>query len=237
MMHIPAALLERVVDVLAPEQVWLFGSRSRGEARDDSDWDLLAVLPDDAPDDRFDPEVIWRSVVASQPLPVDLIPVRRQDFVEMRKYAGSLCRTVALEGEQIYGDPVPPNPFVLGLLDAAAEDLVAAERLLTDPPSRLAEFHLQQAAEKLAKAVMSARGQHATREHRLQLLSNTLAVGDPWRTRLAAVAHLDRFATAFRYPGTSGRLAAARAVDQSRADLAQLRAWLDEARREVGIGR
>lgn len=232
MAGVPRRLLERTVATLAPEQVWLFGSRNRGDAREESDWDLLAVLPDDAPDERLDPDRIWRDVVAAQPFPADVIPVRRREFEEMRQYAGSLCRTVALEGRQVYGEAVPPSPVVLGYLQAVGEDLDAAERLLAAPASRLAEYHLQQAAEKLAKAVMSARGLHATREHRLQLLSETLAVGDPWRTRFAALAHLDRFATT-----TSGRLPPARPVAESQADLAQLRAHLAEARQEVGIGR
>jgi hypothetical protein len=35
------SLLERIVARLAPEEVWLFGSRAEGRARPDSDYDLL----------------------------------------------------------------------------------------------------------------------------------------------------------------------------------------------------
>jgi predicted nucleotidyltransferase len=47
---IPAAMIARILDVLHPEQVWLFGSRARGEARADSDWDFMAILFDGAPE-------------------------------------------------------------------------------------------------------------------------------------------------------------------------------------------
>lgn len=234
---VPRELLDRVVAGLHPEQVWLFGSRGRGDARPDSDWDLLAVLPDDAPDHLLDGAHVWRAVVAPQRLPVDLISVRRSEFDEMRRFAGSLCRTVALEGRQVYGEPVPPNPVTLGYLRAAAEDLEAARRLTSPPASRLADFHVQQAAEKLAKAVLTARGVHATREHRLQLLAEALPEGEPWRARLEALAHVDRFATAFRYPGTSGRLPTGRPPEETLADVERISAWVAEAESEAGIGR
>ncbi len=38
-------LLARVVEVMNPLEVWLFGSRAEGRARPDSDYDLLVVLP------------------------------------------------------------------------------------------------------------------------------------------------------------------------------------------------
>lgn len=48
-------LVARIVRDAAPLDIWLFGSRARGDARADSDWDLLVVLPDDAEDDLLDP--------------------------------------------------------------------------------------------------------------------------------------------------------------------------------------
>ncbi|HEX8106203.1 MAG TPA: nucleotidyltransferase domain-containing protein [Kofleriaceae bacterium] len=45
---VPPEMIARIVEVLHPEQVWLFGSRARGEARADSDWDFMAILADDA---------------------------------------------------------------------------------------------------------------------------------------------------------------------------------------------
>jgi len=47
-----AELLRRLVAAYLPERVYLFGSRARGEARPDSDYDLLLVVPDDAPPER-----------------------------------------------------------------------------------------------------------------------------------------------------------------------------------------
>jgi predicted nucleotidyltransferase len=47
-------MIARIVEVLHPEQVWLFGSRERGEARVDSDWDFMTIVANDAPEQDLD---------------------------------------------------------------------------------------------------------------------------------------------------------------------------------------
>jgi len=41
----PPGVIKRIVELLEPEEVWLFGSRARETHGPDSDWDFLAVLP------------------------------------------------------------------------------------------------------------------------------------------------------------------------------------------------
>jgi HEPN domain-containing protein len=89
---------------------------------------------------------------------------------------------------------------IAAYLEEVAEDLDAARRLLEPPPNRFAAFHLQQAAEKLVKAVRLHRGLQATKEHNLEVLINELPEGDPWRERLTELEFLSAFATAYRYP-------------------------------------
>ncbi len=55
-----ASLLALIVEECAPEQVWLFGSRARGTAGPESDWDLLVVVPDETDESRFDPLYAWQ---------------------------------------------------------------------------------------------------------------------------------------------------------------------------------
>ncbi len=52
-------LLAALVHRFAPEAVWLFGSRARGDHRLDSDWDLVLALSDDALEEDLDPLAAW----------------------------------------------------------------------------------------------------------------------------------------------------------------------------------
>jgi uncharacterized protein len=98
---VPILLLSRLIEAMRPEQIWLFGSRARGEARPTSDWDLLVVLPDEATDDELDLMHAWQAVRDLR-IPADVILVRRSEFEEVRDHAGTLVRTVVGEGRRIY---------------------------------------------------------------------------------------------------------------------------------------
>ncbi|HVV84031.1 MAG TPA: nucleotidyltransferase domain-containing protein [Kofleriaceae bacterium] len=101
--NLPTGVLERIVEVLAPEQVWLFGSRARETHGPDSDWDLMAVLPDDAPEHRLDLAAVWSDLRELRRLRVEVIPIRRRDFEEERTVRGELAEAVAREGRILYG--------------------------------------------------------------------------------------------------------------------------------------
>jgi hypothetical protein len=45
---------------LKATEVWVFGSRARGDHRPDSDWDLFVLVPDDLPENDFNPMVSWQ---------------------------------------------------------------------------------------------------------------------------------------------------------------------------------
>ena len=77
---IPPSVIERIVEVLDPEEIWLFGSRARQTHGPDSDWDLLAILSDAAPDRKLDLAAVWGDLRDLRRLRVEVIPIRRRDF-------------------------------------------------------------------------------------------------------------------------------------------------------------
>src|SRR5438034_11696817 len=44
-----AEIVRRLVEAYHPERIYLFGSHARGEAGPDSDYDLMVIVPNDAP--------------------------------------------------------------------------------------------------------------------------------------------------------------------------------------------
>ena len=87
----------------------------------------------------------------------------------------------------------------------AREDLVVARKLITDHP-RHAAFHIEQAAEKLLKAVLSAEGIFFTASHQLGALAELLPADHIWRADMMAFDVYTTYATAPRYPRPGGEM-------------------------------
>lgn len=86
--RVPAELLDSVVAYFHPRRVVLFGSLARGDARSDSDIDLLVILDDDAPREKL---TLAAGYAARQSYrhSADVIPCREAVFERKRKIAGT----------------------------------------------------------------------------------------------------------------------------------------------------
>ena len=95
-------LPDRVVAAMRPEAVYLFGSRARGEARPDSDYDLLVVVPDDSPKERRGLRT-GCEIRRDPGVPADVVPCRRSVFERRRRQVGTLSHKAVREGRLIHG--------------------------------------------------------------------------------------------------------------------------------------
>jgi uncharacterized protein len=100
---LPPGVLEHIVAALDPDEVWLFGSRARQTHGPDSDWDLLAILPDSASDEQLDLVAVWGQLRELRRHRVEVIPIRRREFEDARTTPGELAESVAREGHVVYG--------------------------------------------------------------------------------------------------------------------------------------
>lgn len=100
-LSIISPILARIVERLGPEEIWLFGSRAEGRARPDSDYDLLAVLPDQAPEADLDLVRAWE-LTCGFGVPADLIPCTRSEFELEKTEAGTLASAAFRRGRRIY---------------------------------------------------------------------------------------------------------------------------------------
>ena len=96
-----AEVVRRLIAVYDPGRVYLFGSRARGEAGLDSDYDLLLVVPDTAPPERrrsrLTHETLWGTGIAAA-----VLVWTRERFDSRLILKTSLPATVLREGKLLY---------------------------------------------------------------------------------------------------------------------------------------
>lgn len=95
-----AQMVVRIVDRFDPERIILFGSVARGNARLDSDVDLLVVMPVEG--SRRDKAVEIGVVVNDIPVPKDIVVTTPEDFEWRKDVVGTIERPAAREGRLIY---------------------------------------------------------------------------------------------------------------------------------------
>jgi HEPN domain-containing protein len=91
------------------------------------------------------------------------------------------------------------------LVELARRDLAAATTLSKTDLGNAA-FHLQQAAEKLAKAVLEIEGIESGNSHHIGALAAMLPADHVFRTDLVDFDRFSGFATQIRYPRPGGGL-------------------------------
>lgn len=97
-----ASLIQMCKEDLRAVQIWLFGSRARGEQHDNSDWDIMAIVEDDTPDEVVNPLNVWR-VAKRSGVDTDLIAVRKNEFLDAKDAVTTLSHQVSEEGVLLYG--------------------------------------------------------------------------------------------------------------------------------------
>ena len=95
-----AEITQRIVAISDPQQIILFGSQARGDARPDSDLDLL-VVKEEVESPRAEAARIYRAL-AGLSIPVDIV-VARSDYVRRhRDVVGTVVRPALREGRVLY---------------------------------------------------------------------------------------------------------------------------------------
>ena len=98
---VPEELLRPVVTYFNPKRVILFGSQANGRADSDSDFDLMVVVDDDTPQERFS----WQARYEARRnyhRAVDLLLCRESVFAAKARIPATLAHTVANEGVIVY---------------------------------------------------------------------------------------------------------------------------------------
>ncbi|HSW43580.1 MAG TPA: nucleotidyltransferase domain-containing protein [Patescibacteria group bacterium] len=90
----------RIVRRFRPDRIVLFGSQVRGDARLDSDADLLVVIPGNA--HRRHTEAAIYGSLAGIPLGTDVVVVHPEDITRGADLVGTILGPVLREGRTVY---------------------------------------------------------------------------------------------------------------------------------------
>jgi len=96
-----AEIVRRLVDAYQPEQIYLFGSRAREDARPDSDYDVLVLLAESNEPSYVRPRKGYHALFGSG-ASVDLLVWTQDEFDYWLPAAASLPATVRREGRLLY---------------------------------------------------------------------------------------------------------------------------------------
>ena len=242
-------MIRTIVDEVDPEQVILFGSRARGDARPDSDVDILVVEsePFGPGRSRRAEEVRISRALPATPVGRDILVYSRDD---MEKWRGSLNHVAARalrEGRMLYtrewDGPSPtsrpchareddqPRPDVdqARLLLGMADGDLGALRVMRDPADVTDEifgFHVQQAAEKCFKAWIAMLGEEYPLTHDLGELIDAVRRRDATVSQHDHLATFNSFAVQYRYarfPENAGPIDRPAAIRQVEALMQRVR--------------
>jgi len=94
-------IVKRLVETYEPLRIYLFGSCARGDTGPDSDYDLMMIVPDDAPPERKRAKLaydsLWGTGVAA-----DVVVWTAGRFTRRSSVVTSLPATVLREGRLLY---------------------------------------------------------------------------------------------------------------------------------------
>jgi HEPN domain-containing protein/predicted nucleotidyltransferase len=217
-----------IIDRLAPFspiRIYVFGSRGRGDGREDSDVDLLVVL-DRRDGDDVGTEV--RRALDGLPFAKDIVTATPELIEQRGDTPGLIYRKALREGTVIYGvDERDADVW----LRYAQEDLDAAQLVAERHgfAPRVACYHAEQAAEKAFKALLVAEGQDVILTHDLRVLRDLLAPGSRAAALDVDLAWLSEWHIKGRYPGDWGEAS----QEDARAAIEAARAIVEAARKDT----
>lgn len=96
-----AEIVSRIIAAYHPLRIYLFGSKAQGKDGPDSDYDLLTMVPDDAPQEKRRARLAYQ-VLRGTGVAADVLVWTEGAFWRRARVTASLPATVLREGKLIY---------------------------------------------------------------------------------------------------------------------------------------
>ena len=217
------ATCDDIVREFAPLQVILFGSYAYGTPTEDSDVDLLVVMP--IPKSEFRNKAVEIRQRIPYRFSMDLLVRSPEEIAYRVSYNDWFLREITEKGELLHGSnthcilekPADTqnsiakerecmNPLTLEWIEKAEEDYNSAKWLQQspNPVHNSICFHVQQCIEKYLKAWLQEANISFSKTHDLQeLLDLIVSTVSAWQTWKPGFKIISTYAVDSRYPGDS----------------------------------
>ena len=96
-----AEIVGRLIEAYRPERIYLFGSKARGDEGPDSDYDLMVVVPDEAPPERRRSRLAYE-VLRGTRTATDVVVCTRSWFDARLHLRASFPSTIVREGKLLH---------------------------------------------------------------------------------------------------------------------------------------
>ena len=92
--------VRRLVEALRPTRIVLFGSRARGDAHEDSDYDLAVILESDRP--WYERETAAYKALRGLGLPIEVTALTPTELSKERGFPGAFGDDLERDGRVLY---------------------------------------------------------------------------------------------------------------------------------------
>ncbi len=215
------ATCDDIVREFAPLQVFLFGSYAYGTPTEDSDVDLLVVMP--IPKSEFRNKAVEIRQRIPYRFSMDLLVRSPEEIAYRVSYNDWFLREITEKGELLHGSNANynienpkntsnlvkeekryMNPLTLEWIQKAENDYAAVQQLLlaSNPLHDIICFHVQQCIEKYLKAWLQEANIPFSKTHDLpELLELIVPTVSIWQTWEPDFKIISTYAVDSRYPG------------------------------------
>ncbi|WP_242044861.1 HEPN domain-containing protein [Anabaena azotica] len=192
-------ITRRLVALLKPEEIILFGSYAWGTPHEYSDLDLCIILPDNIPNfNRIELGVQAINSLEDLMIDVDILIKTRTDVETFKTVPASLTRKIVEQGRLLYGQSKTHSGTVL--VEKAQRDLNAAQKLAPELPD-IAIYHCQKGAEKALKGFLVFHDTDPGDTHNINSLVKLASKFEPkFATLLKEAGYLSQYNQTYRYP-------------------------------------
>lgn len=93
-------IVKTIVEKVNPHRIYLFGSQARGDATEESDFDIVVVADMEGPRHIRNREI--RFLFPMRPFALDVFVYKPEEFDKQKEYLSSVSHQAATEGKILY---------------------------------------------------------------------------------------------------------------------------------------